>query len=70
MSRQEQQTCSECGKQKERCRAVSVTSDGTIEYTCRQCWWTLDYDKYMHHKSCLCEHCTHMKEKHRWQAIS
>jgi hypothetical protein len=40
--------CSECLKLRERCRAVGLLSDGSIEYVCRQCWRDLCYDDYMY----------------------
>jgi MinD superfamily P-loop ATPase len=46
-----QKTCSECGKDRERCRAAAVYDDGptlVIEWVCRQCWKALEYDEFMY----------------------
>ena len=40
--------CSECNKERQRCRAVSVDAEGTITWVCRQCWKDLDYDHFMY----------------------
>lgn len=42
------ETCWECKKEMERCRAVTVNEFGRIEYVCRRCWKELDYDKHLY----------------------
>jgi hypothetical protein len=39
--------CCECGRRRERCRAVMKHIDGTIDYCCPACWHALDYDQFM-----------------------
>ena len=42
------QLCSECLKKRERCRPVVKRVDGTIDYTCPQCWKRLGYDEFLY----------------------
>lgn len=43
-----QETCWECGKLRERCKAVTVNEFNRIEYVCPQCFRNLDYAKYLY----------------------
>lgn len=47
MGRTKWETCWECNRKMERCRAVTVEDD-TVIYVCRQCWRDLNYDKYLY----------------------
>lgn len=40
--------CSECGKERERCRVYTQDPDGNLVYICRQCWRDLEYDRYLY----------------------
>ena len=42
-----QKVCSECGKERERCRAASVDAQGEILWVCRACWRALGYDEFL-----------------------
>lgn len=48
MSKKLSKVCTECNKKLERCRAAFVDENGEIQWVCRRCWQTLDYDKYMY----------------------
>ena len=42
------QNCWECGKSMERCRAVTVHPDGSVEWCCRRCWRDLEMERYLY----------------------
>lgn len=46
-----QKLCSECGKERERCRAVAEMAYGEILWVCRACWRALGYDEFMYNQS-------------------
>lgn len=48
MGRTSWQTCSQCDRKMERCRAASVDENGVVEWVCRQCWKDLNYDQYLY----------------------
>lgn len=52
MKNKDWHVCSECKREKQRCRAVNVDPNGVIEWVCRQCWRDLDLDSFMyeHHE--------------------
>jgi hypothetical protein len=48
MAKDKFRLCSECGRMMERCRVVSQDAEGNLVYCCRQCFKTLDMDKYLY----------------------
>jgi len=48
MAKKGKKLCSECLKERERCKAVSTDIDGEIEWVCPNCFITYDYDKYLY----------------------
>lgn len=57
MKKREKRKCSECGKERERCRIASIkVIDGIdeVEWVCRKCWDEFEYDRFMYlHKEDL-----------------
>lgn len=39
--------CAECGKPRDRCRAVVRHVDGRLDVVCPQCWTRLAYDTFL-----------------------
>jgi predicted amidophosphoribosyltransferase len=42
--------CCDCGKRRERCRAIFKRCDGKIDNACPQCWRDHQYQEFMWRK--------------------
>ena len=48
MNAKGKRVCWECGRERDRCRAITVHKEGEIEWVCPQCFRNLEYDKYLY----------------------